>query len=118
VLAAVDGTGDAYLCTTGATAMGGSLSLSSPGGGLWLWRAIGAAKASGCRSRTIEVPAAQQAAVGRAGLPLRWGAELDVGLNAVPRLVRAGCEFWVAACLRNAWPSSSVERPDLPTPWL
>jgi hypothetical protein len=31
-------------------------------------------KASGCRSRTIEAPAAQPALAGRAGLPLRCGA--------------------------------------------
>jgi hypothetical protein len=44
------------------------------GDGLRSWRGDRTDKASGCRWRTIEAPAAQPALTGRAGLPLRSGA--------------------------------------------
>ena len=74
MLAAVDGAGDAYSMhdrVDGDRPLAFAFVL---GGGLRSWRAIAPRQGLGCRRRTIEAPAAQRALVGRAGLPLRWGA--------------------------------------------
>jgi hypothetical protein len=50
-------------------------------------------KASSCRGRTIEAPAAQPGLAGRAGLPLRWGAPAHrrSGRSPAPRPARQRC---------------------------
>ena len=80
----------AYLCTTGQTAIGSSLWLSSPGRQAAVVAGDRAGKVSGCRSRTIDAPHYSRRRTVEQDFRSGGEQKLDVGLSAVPRLVRGG----------------------------